>query len=268
MTRSERSLAIKTNKLLFWVVLVALAIWVFWAPAVQVPDAMRNIPFAWDYISGMFPPDPSVIPTLWEPLAETVQMALGGTVLATLVAVPLAFMGAINTSPNWLVRKVVRNILNILRSMPALIWAMLFVSLCGLGTLAGLFGIACHSTGTLGKMFVECIEVVGPKISEMLEAMRLDGATEKQAARWGIFPEVAPLFASYVLYRIEATIRMSTMMGFVGAGGLGMYLTMAIRLFRRQESMTIILVIFALVAAVDLFSTRMRLYILKEGGYE
>ena len=145
-----------------------------------------------------------------------------------------------------------------------MIWAMLFVSLCGLGTLAGVFGIACHAAGALGKMFLECIEATGPTIWERLEAMRLDGATESQVIRWGIFPEVTPLFASYVLYRVEATIRISTLMGFVGAGGLGLHLTMAIRLFRRQEAMMIILVILGLVTVVDFASSRMRSRILHE----
>jgi len=268
MTPFGISYTTKANKILFSAALAALAIWVFWVPAMQLPDAVRNLPFAWDYVSGMLPPDLSIISTLGEPLAQTVQMALGGTALATLAALPLSFLGAINTSPSRLVCNVARATLNILRSMPAMIWAMLFVSLCGLGTLAGVFGIACHAAGALGKMFVECIEATGPKILEMLEAMRLDGATEWQTVRWGVFPEVTPLFASYVLYRVEATIRISTMMGFVGAGGLGLYLTMAIRLFRRQEAMTIILAILALVTIADFASTRMRLYILKEGGYE
>jgi phosphonate transport system permease protein len=102
----------------------------------------------------------------------------------------------------------------------------------------------------------------------MLEAMRIDGATERQVVQYGLFPEVLPLFAGYTLYRFESTIRTSTIMGLVGAGGLGLELTMAIRMFRRQEALTIILVILALVTSVDLASGAIRKRILRQGGYE
>jgi phosphonate transport system permease protein len=98
--------------------------------------------------------------------------------------------------------------------------------------------------------------------------MRIDGATERQVMRHGLFPEVLPLFASYTLYRFESTIRTSTIMGLVGAGGLGLELTMAIRMFRRKEALTIILVILALVSAVDFASGVIRKHILQKGGYE
>jgi phosphonate transport system permease protein len=162
----------------------------------------------------------------------------------------------------------VRGLLNFLRSMPAMIWALLLVSLSGLGTLAGVLGIAGHVAGALGKAFYECVEATGPKVRDMLEAMRLDGATERQTVRHGLFPEVLPLYASYVAYRFESTIRTSTIMGLVGAGGLGLELTMAVRMFRRQEAMTIILLILALVAMTDYASGRIRAHVLRNGGYE
>jgi phosphonate transport system permease protein len=144
---------------------------------------------------------------------------------------------------------------------------MLFVSLSGLGILAGVMGIVCHVTGAMGKMFYECIDATRPKVTDMLEAMQIDGATGWQTIRYGLFPEVLPLFASYTLYRFESTIRTSTIMGLVGAGGLGLELTMAIRMFRRQEALTIILVILALVTLVDFASGSMRKRILQKGGY-
>jgi len=151
--------------------------------------------------------------------------------------------------------------------MPALVWAMMFVSLAGLGPLAGIFGIMCHTTGTLGKMFLECTEVTEPRIKDVLEAMQIDGATKWQLIRWALIPEVLPLFTSYILYRLEVAIRASTILGMVGAGGLGMELTAAIKMFRRKETLAIILVILALVTIVDSFSGRLREYILDRGGY-
>jgi phosphonate transport system permease protein len=216
----------------------------------------------------MVPPDVTIIPRLWAPLVETLQMAIVGTVLATAIALPVSFLAARNTAPNVAIATVTRGVLNFLRSMPVMVWALLFVSMSGLGILAGVFGITCHVTGAMGKVFFEYVEATGPKIRETLEAMRIDGATERQVMRHGLFPEVLPLFASYTLYRFESTIRTSTIMGLVGAGGLGLELTMAIRMFRRKEALTIILVILALVSAVDFASGVIRKHILQKGGYE
>jgi phosphonate transport system permease protein len=215
----------------------------------------------------MVPPDLTIIPRLWGALLETLQMAIVGTVLATAMALPVSFLAARNTAPSVAVSLIVRGLLNFLRSMPVMVWALLFVSLSGLGTLAGVLGITCHVTGALGKVFFEYVETTGPKVRDMLEAMRIDGATERQVVQYGLFPEVLPLFAGYTLYR-ESTIRTSTIMGLVGAGGLGLELTMAIRMFRRQEALTIILVILALVTSVDLASGAIRKRILRQGGYE
>lgn len=234
----------------------------------QIPFAVRNLPFAVDYMSKMVPPDLSIIPRLWGPLLETIRLAIVGTVLATVFALPTSFLAARNTTPHVAVSLMMRGGLNFLRSMPAMVWAMLFVSLSGLGILAGVLGITCHVTGALGKVFFEYVESTGPKVQDMLEAMRMDGATEWQVMRYGLFPEVLPLFASYTLYRFESTIRTSTIMGLVGAGGLGLELTMAIRMFRRREALAIILVILSLVALVDFASGLVRKRILHDGGYE
>lgn len=244
-----------------------LALWIFLEPVAQLPTAWRNIPFMADYLLGMVPPDLTVLPLLWRPLQETVQMAFAGTLLATMASLPLSFLAAGNTAPSRAVCVLIRGLFNFLRAMPALVWAMMFVSLAGLGPLAGIFGITCHTIGVLGKMFLECIEATGPKIEDRLEAMRIDGATEQHLVRWGIIPEVLPLFASYMLYRLEVAVRAGTILGMVGAGGLGMELTTAIKMFRRRETLAIMLVILVLVTAVDFFSSRLRNRILDEGGY-
>ena len=255
------------SKCLLWLVVGIVVLWAFFEPATQLPTAWRNIPFIVDYLQGMFPPDLTILPSLWEPLQETIQMALAGTLLAVIASLPLSFLAAANTEPNYAICILVRGLLNLLRAMPALVCAMMFVSLAGLGPLAGIFGITCHTTGTLGKMFLECIEVTGPRIKDMLEAMRIDGATERQLIRWALIPEILPLFTSYTLYRLEVAVRASTILGMVGAGGLGMELTTAIKMFRRRETLAIILVILALVTVVDFLSSRLRKYILSRGGY-
>lgn len=265
MTQFETSHAIRTGRAILW---IAILTWALWGPVTQIPFALGNIPFAVDYVSKMVPPDLTILPRLWGPLLETLRMAIVGTVLATIVALPVSFLAARSTAPSRAASLFTRGILNFLRSMPAMVWAMLFVSLSGLGTLAGVLGIACHATGATGKIFYETIESVMPKIKDRLEAMRIDGATEIQIMRYGLFPEVLPLFTSCVLYRFESTIRTSTIMGLVGAGGLGLELTMAIRMFRRQEALAIILVILGLVTVIDYISSHIRKDILKNGAYE
>ena len=263
MTRSGTSWTLRINR---WV-WAAILIWAFWGPITQVPFAIRSLPFALDYISKMVPPDLTVLPSLWEPLLETLQMAVVGTVTATVIAFPVSFLAARNTAPCLAVLVIARGGLAFLRSMPEMVWALLFVSLSGLGILAGMLGIVCHTVGAMGKMFFECIESIGPKMQSEIEAMRIDGATEPQIIRYGIVPEMLPLAASYTLYRFESTIRTSAIMGLVGAGGLGLELTMAVRMFRRQQASAIILVILLLVACVDWASGYIRTNILEESGY-
>jgi len=264
MTRSEKSCATKASE---WI-LIAVLVWAFWEPITQIPFALKNAPFALDYIARMIPPDLTIMPRLIGPTLETLQMAIVGTVLSTAIALPLSFLAARNTAPNGAISAITRGLLNFLRSMPVMVWALLFVSMSGLGILAGVFGITCHVTGAIGKVFSEYIETTGPKIQEVMEAMRIDGATERQIMRHGLFPEILPLFTAYTLYRFESTIRTSTIMGLVGAGGLGLELTMAIRMFRRKEALAIILVILGLVALVDYASGIIRKRIMQKGGYE
>jgi len=139
-----------------------------------------------------------------------------------------------------------------------MVWALLMVAMVGLGPLAGVVALVIHCTGTLGKYFSEAIESVGPTVVDITDAMRLDGASEIQALYYGLFREVLPLFVGYILYYFEYCLRVGTTLGLVGAGGLGLYLTMTIRMFKRQQTLTIILVVLGMVFAVDFSSYLVR----------
>lgn len=259
--RSKRSL---TNKLPF--LFLVLVVWASWQSAQDLPRIVKGFPYFLAYIGGMFPPDFSILPSLVRPLGETISSAITGVSFAAVIAIPFSFLVAKNTSPCPLSYVVGRGFINLLRGLPTLLWAILFVSMVGLGPLAGTFAIVVHCVGTFGKMFSEAIEATGPKIARVLEAMQLDGANEKQVLYYGMLPELAPLFASYILHYVEWAVRVGTILGLVGAGGIGLELTFAIRCFKRQEVSAILVVIFVLVVAIDQVSRYVRERLLRDWG--
>jgi len=244
---------------------VGLALlWAFRDVAGDVRRLARGLPFALDYVFSMFPPDFSVLPGLVDPIGETLRMAIMGVTLSTIVAVPLSFLAAKGTAPHDVTYVLSRGVIGVLRGIPTMLWAILFVAMAGLGPLAGVFAMVCHCVGALGKNFSEIIETTLPKVANVTEAMQLDGAGEAQVIFYGLIPEVAPLFVSYVLYYFEWAVRVGTILGLVGAGGLGLRLTMTIRLFRRQQTLAIIIVLLSMVMIIDTFSRYVRVRLLRD----
>lgn len=231
--------------------------WASWGLGRDLPLILKGLHHAVDYVGGMWPPDFGILPKLIRPLIETIQMAITGTSLATLVAVPLSFLAARNVAPRS-VTTPTRAAINFLRAIPTLVWAILFVAVVGLGPLAGVFAITLHCIGTLGKYFSEAVEAISPEIQEILEAMSVDGATQVQIIIYGLVPAVAPLFLSFILYHLESNIRSATVLGMVGAGGIGLHLTQTIRLFKRHQTLTAILVILSMVLVMDALSWQIR----------
>lgn len=235
--------------------------WASYGTAEDLPRLVKGVPNAVDYARKMLPPDSAILPRLVEPTVETVQMALTSMGLAVFVAIPVSFLAARNTAPHAGVYAVTRGILNVLRGLPPFIWALLFIAMVGLGPMAGIAAMAVYTVGSLGKLCSEAIEAFD---ADYLEAMQIDGASELQIMYHGILPGLAALFVSYILYRFEATVRAATVLGMVGAGGIGLELTQAIRAFKRREALTVILVILALVTLIDLGSRLVRTHLLPE----
>lgn len=251
-----------------WQGLVVLVILILVWSAVGIVDglstAVYGVPNIIDYLRGSWPPRWSVIPDLAGPIAETIQMGVLGVTIGSVIAAPVSFLAAKETAPNVMVYIWARALINATRAIPTLLWAILFVTMVGLGPVAGIFAMATHIVGGLGKYGSESIESVYPRAKEMLEAMEVDGATRAQTIWYGLLPAVAPLFASYVAYYVEWSIRTGTILGLVGAGGLGLRLTMSIRMFRRQETAAIVLTILALVLVVDGLSRMVRKQLLED----
>lgn len=176
---------------------------------------------AWDYID-----------IIWQPLLETIQMALIGTTIGTVLAVPFAIIAARNIVKNKVVRSVIRLILNLVRTLPDLLLAALFVAIVGIGPTAGVWTLAVFSFGMVSKLFYEAIETIdeGP-----LEALRAAGANKMQIIIFAVLPQILNNFVSYFLYTFEINVRASTILGYLGAGGIGVYLQRSLSSFQNRN---------------------------------
>lgn len=227
-------------------------------------ELAAGLPQIADFASRAFPPDTAVLGRLMAPALETVQIAVWGTLLAVPPAVVLSFLAARNLqSKRWLYQGT-RQLLNGVRSINELILALVFVSAVGLGPFPGVLALAVHGASMLGKFFAEAIEEIdqGP-----LEALRATGARPLQVIVYGVLPQVLTAWIAVLLYRFEVNLRSATVLGMVGAGGLGFELVGSIKLFRYQETATCILVIMAMVIVADMISSQLRHRIQNSGRH-
>jgi len=184
----------------------------------------------------------------------TVQIAIWGTFLAMVIAVPFGLACARNLSPVWL-QQPMRLLMNLLRSVPDLVVGLVFVVAVGLGPFAGVMALTVNTGGVLAKLFSEAVESIdkGP-----IEGVRATGANRLQEIVWGVIPQVAPLWTSYALYRFESNSRSATVLGLIGAGGIGQLLFDALNGFQYPQLSAIVVVIIVAVSLIDLLSQAMR----------
>lgn len=184
----------------------------------------------------------------------TIQIALWGTFLAVFLAVPLSLMASRNLSPAWLVWPV-RRVMDLMRSIPDLVSATLFIVAVGLGPLAGVLAIALNTAGVLAKLFSEAVESIdkGP-----IEGVKATGGGRLHEIVWGVIPQVAPLWTSFALYRFESNSRAATVLGLIGAGGIGQVLFESLQAFKYREVSTIAIIIVVAVTLIDMLSQAMR----------
>jgi phosphonate transport system permease protein len=186
---------------------------------------------------------------------ETVQMALAGTFLALCVAFPVAFLAARNTTPHPVVYYVVRGTLNFMRTIPDLALGLVFVAAVGLGAFAGTLALAIHTATVLAKLLSESVENIDEGI---VEAIRATGAGYAQILSFAVLPQILPDLISFTLYRLETNIRAASVLGLIGAGGIGYLMSASFRTFQYQEAAAIVVVLIALVMLVDSLSSRLR----------
>jgi len=232
---------------------------VLWFTGHQIgmnPGAIvRGLPYMWDFLTRMFPPELSYVQLLIDATIETIQIAAWGTLIAILLSIPLALLGAVNTTPHPVVFHATRLFLNALRAINELVFALIFVSAVGLGPFAGVLAIALHATGMLAKFCAEEVEGVD---KGQVEALQATGATKMQVILFAVIPQVIPAFISYAIYRLDVSIRSATVLGLVGAGGLGFSLIQTMKLFKYHQTATCILVIFVLVFVSDWICEKLR----------
>lgn len=185
---------------------------------------------------------------------ETVQIALWGTFLAVILGIPLGLAAARNIAPVWIVTPV-RWVMNLLRSVPDLVIGLLFVTAVGLGPLAGVLAITLNTAGVLAKLFSEAVESIdkGP-----VEGVRATGAGKLHEIVWGVLPQVAPLWTSFALYRFESNSRSATVLGLIGAGGIGQVLFDSMNAFDFRAVSAIVIVVVVAVTLIDTLSQVMR----------
>ena len=210
--------------------ILAVYAWFLEATEVSLIRLVRGVPWMADFVRRMVPPDLSVL------------------------ALPLGFLSARNVVPGQMFYPA-RALFNLFRSVDTMVYALFFVAAVGLGPFPGILAVVTYTTMTLAKLYSEAIEGIEPG---PVEAIAATGASRLQVLRFGILPQVLPLFASYVLYRLETNIRAATILGFVGAGGIGFYIQTYLRMINYPAASAVLLVLVAMVMGVDFASSRLR----------
>jgi phosphonate transport system permease protein len=236
--------------------MTALYIWAFVyfdVPWSRVLPGFKQL--GW-FIALMFPPSPG--DQLFEylnALGETLAIAFLGTLTGALFALPIGLLGARNIIPPPWLRLPFKRLFDVVRGIDTLIWALIWINVVGLGPFAGLLAIATSDFGSLGKLFAEIIESADPK---EVEGIRASGGKPLAQVRFGVLPQVLPVIAGQILYYIESNTRSATIIGVVGAGGIGLHLSEQIRVLEWRHVSFLILLILISVAAIDFVSSRLR----------
>jgi phosphonate transport system permease protein len=253
--RMERAFTVPRARFLLGLPIVGLLlVWSFVGAEFNFAKLGEGAINMGDFLARLFPPTWDKFGTIVELLIETLQMAIVGTALGAVLSLIVAFGAASNIAPRWLYYPT-RWIMNVIRSLPDLVFALMFVSAVGLGPFAGILAMTLGSIGSIGKVFAEAMEAVddGP-----VTAMRAVGASRRQVVQYGILPQSAPLLVSYTLLLFEGNVRGATILGMVGAGGIGLELTTAMKMYDYGHLSAIVICIIVLVTVIDQASAIIR----------
>ncbi|RMH21393.1 MAG: phosphonate ABC transporter, permease protein PhnE [Acidobacteria bacterium] len=244
--RRERARRLR-YKVCGWLTGSALVGWAFWWSQVDLAALVRSGPRWRDFFTRMVPPDWSVTGVVLRSTVETLMIALAGTALAVVLALPLGFLAASNVTPAWIAQPV-KWLLGFIRSIPLILVAFVCVMAVGLGPFPGMLAIAFHSLGMLGKFYAEEFETADPGIVAAIEGT---GASWAQTVRYGVVPQSVPQIFSFTVYRLEMNFRDSAVLGLVGAGGIGYYIQLYMRSFRFERVVVLVVVVVVVVTLLD-----------------
>ena len=239
---------------------LAFTVFAVWWLDISFSQILQGLSSLAKFVALMFPPSTGGhLDLLMKAMGETLAIAFLGTLIATVFAFPVSFLAASNTTPHRVVRFFVRRCLDTIRSVDALIWALVFVGVVGLGPFAGILAIAVSDTGALGKLFSEAIESADERARESVLA---SGGTGALSVRFGLLPQVLPIIAGQILYYVESNVRSATIIGIVGAGGIGLQLSEQIRTYDFDQVAFAVIMILITVAIIDWISGKLRFAII------
>lgn len=239
---------------LTWLGVALFLAWAWHGAEIRPWDLFKDSGNMVKYAKDFFPPDFRDWRTYLAEMMVTFQIAVWGTLLALACAVPCGLLASANLTPPW-VHQPVRRLMDACRAINEMVFAMLFLVAVGLGPFAGVLAIWVHTTGVLAKLFAEAVEAIDPR---PVEGVRATGASPLEEIVYGVLPQVLPLWISYALYRLESNVRSASVVGMVGAGGIGVVLYEAIRGFQYAQTTAVLLIIVAFVTCIDLFSAEIR----------
>jgi phosphonate transport system permease protein len=237
-----------------WVLVLAVLAWAWQGAEMRPLDLIKDAGNMGTFARDFFPPDFHDWRIYLQEMVVTLHIAVWGTVLAIIAAVPLGLLSAHNVAPVW-VYQPVRRIMDACRAINEMVFAMLFIVAVGLGPFAGVLALFIHTTGTLAKLFAEAVEAIDPR---PVEGIRATGAHKLAEIAYGVIPQVMPLWLSYALYRFESNVRSASVVGMVGAGGIGVVLYEVIRSFQYAQTCAVLLMLVLTVTLIDVFSAWLR----------
>lgn len=215
--------------------------------------------YIWDIIGRMLPPDFSNFPELALSMLETVEIAMLGTLLAILLSIPMALLSAKNITPNYSIYLISKTVTVFFRALPEFIVAMILVIAIGFGAIPGVLALGFHTMGFLAKFYAESIEHID---ENPLDALKVMGASKWQVFAFGVVPQIMPSFMGNNFYILDRNIRMATLLGIVGAGGIGYELQSSFRMFEYERVSAIIILIFVTIFVIDKLSSYIRMKLL------
>jgi phosphonate transport system permease protein len=237
-----------------WIFAIAFLTWAWQGADIRPMDLIRDSGNMKQYAGEFFPPDFRDWRIFVREMIVTVHIGLWGTVLALLFSVPMGLLSSQNVAPPW-VYQPVRRLMDACRAINEMVFAMLFIVAVGLGPFAGVLALAIHTTGTLSKLFSEAVEAIDPR---PVEGLRATGANKLVETAYGVIPQVLPLWVSFTLYRFESNVRSASVVGMVGAGGIGVVLYEVIRSFQYAQTCAVLLILIVTVTLIDLASAWLR----------